>query len=122
MTKDPPYPVIFKISLLLAAFVAWAPGPAAAHDPYTGIFNFNGVNCCTGHDCLQAADPKDFEPISNGYKVRSTGEVVPMSTTGSRQRPQWRDRQRSCAIARGQGARSCGGPLHRRFRLPFPGP
>jgi hypothetical protein len=53
-----------------------------AHDPYTGIFNFNGVNCCTGHDCLQAADPSDFEPISNGYKVRSTGEVVPMSTTG----------------------------------------
>ncbi|HEX2430369.1 MAG TPA: hypothetical protein VHK03_06340 [Aestuariivirgaceae bacterium] len=47
-----------------------------------GIFNFNGVNCCTGHDCLQAADPSDFEPISNGYKVRSTGEVVPMSTTG----------------------------------------
>lgn len=85
MTKDPPHPTIFKKSSLLAAFsafVAWAPEPALAHDPYTGIFNFNGVNCCTGHDCLQAVDPKDFEPISNGYKVRSTGEVVPMSTTG----------------------------------------
>jgi hypothetical protein len=82
MIKDPPYPTIFKFSLLLATLAVGVPGPAVAHDPYTGIFNFNGVNCCTGHDCLQAADPSDFEPISNGYKVRSTGEVVPMSTTG----------------------------------------
>lgn len=55
---------------------------AGKPDPYTGIFNFAGINCCTGHDCLQAVDPKDFEPISEGYRLRSTGEIVKMPTTG----------------------------------------
>ncbi len=53
-----------------------------AHDIYTGIFNFQGVNCCGGHDCVRAVDPKDFEPLTNGYRVKSTGEFVPMHTTG----------------------------------------
>jgi hypothetical protein len=60
----------------------WLATPAKAHDPYTGIFNFAGVNCCTGDDCLRAADPRDILPISGGYQIKSTGEIVPMSTTG----------------------------------------
>jgi hypothetical protein len=56
--------------------------PVFAHDHYTGVFNFNGVDCCTSQDCQQAADPKDFEPIAGGYKLRSTGEVVPRGKTG----------------------------------------
>jgi hypothetical protein len=82
MTKETPFRIPSKALILLGVFVIWAPASVGAHDPYTGIFNFSGVNCCTGHDCLQAADPNDFEPVTNGYKVRSTGEVVPMSTTG----------------------------------------
>src|SRR5262245_53279396 len=76
----------FRIGTVLTACAGFALASAGSsahsHDPYTGIFNFSGVNCCSGHDCLQALDPQDFEPMPNGYKVRSTGEVVPMSTMG----------------------------------------
>lgn len=66
--------------LLLA--VAVTPTAALAHDPYSSIFNFAGVNCCTGDDCRKAHDPSDFLPIRGGYRLKSTGETVPMPLTG----------------------------------------
>ena len=65
-------------AVLLIFFLA----PANAHGIYNGIFNFAGINCCTGEDCVQAHDPKDFTPIARGYLIRSTGEIVPLPETG----------------------------------------
>src|SRR5262245_37175221 len=33
-------------------------------DPYSGIFNWAGVNCCNGQDCRKIVDPKDVQPIT----------------------------------------------------------
>ena len=49
-------------------------------DPYSGIFNWAGVNCCNGEDCRKIVDPKDIEPIAGGYRVRPTGEIVDRET------------------------------------------
>lgn len=51
-------------------------------DPYSGIFNWAGVNCCNGEDCRKIVDPNDIEPISGGYRIRPTGEIVDKETTG----------------------------------------
>jgi len=51
-------------------------------DPYRGIFNWAGVNCCNGQDCKKIVDPKDIEPIQGGYRVRPTGEIVDEKYTG----------------------------------------
>jgi hypothetical protein len=50
-------------------------------DPYSGIFNWAGVNCCNGEDCRKIVDPNDIEPIAGGYRVRPTGEIVDKMTT-----------------------------------------
>lgn len=69
---------------LLAGSIAaiWAIGPAGAHGHYTGIFNFAGINCCTGQDCQRAWQQDDFMPVKNGYRIKSTGEFVPIPATG----------------------------------------
>jgi hypothetical protein len=51
-------------------------------DPYSGIFNWAGVNCCNGQDCRKIVDPKDVQPITGGYRIRPTGETVNEQTTG----------------------------------------
>jgi hypothetical protein len=76
-------------AVVAAMLCVWLATPAKAHDPYHGIFNFAGVNCCTGDDCLQAHDASDFEPIKRGYRLRSTGEIVPMAETGFSPDDKW---------------------------------
>lgn len=66
----------------IVMFILLAFSPAKAHDQYNGILNFDKVNCCNGQDCKKAYDQNDFIPIKNGYRLRSTGEVVMIPTTG----------------------------------------
>jgi hypothetical protein len=51
-------------------------------DPYSGIFNWAGVNCCNGQDCRKIVDPNDIQPVTGGYRIRPTGETVNEQTTG----------------------------------------
>ena len=98
----------------LVALIAWSVAlacvllifflrPAHAHDPYGSIYNWAGINCCTGHDCQQAADPQDFTPIARGYLIRSTGEIVPLPETGFSPDNHWH----VCRKDSGRGAVRC---------------
>ena len=49
--------------LILAAL------PAAAHEWYP-------LTCCSSRDCFPI-EATDLEPVSGGYRIRATGEVIP---------------------------------------------
>lgn len=51
--------------------------PPSQYDPYIGIRNKDGVNCCNGQDCHLAVPDEMFDiRPEGGYIIRSTGEQI----------------------------------------------
>jgi hypothetical protein len=75
----------FVLLFILGFWWAWA---AAAHDIYTSIYNRSGVNCCMGQDCAPI-DERDIKPISNGYLIKQSGEVVRIPQTAISPDDRW---------------------------------
>lgn len=59
---------------------ACMPPPAAAHDHWINRGDYvdprSGVHCCGPNDCF-ALPASDIEATPGGYRIRSTGELVP---------------------------------------------
>jgi hypothetical protein len=69
--------------VLLAASLALAATGALAHDHGYGSWINNerltdprtGEWCCSTHDCRE--EPDNVEAVPDGYRILSTGEVIP---------------------------------------------
>ena len=78
-------------------------GPAAAHDAPTGWTY--PLACCSGFDCREVADADVLER-PEGYVIRATSEVIPMSSHKIRDSPDGRFHW--CSVAgRDDGATIC---------------
>jgi len=68
-----------------AAFpVLSAPGAARAHDAPSGWAY--PVSCCSGYDCREVRDADIIEG-PQGYVIKTTGEVIPMTDRKVRPSP-----------------------------------
>ena len=67
-----------------AAFLLLSALPAAAHDAKSGWTY--PLACCSDFDCREVAD-SDILERPEGYVIRVTGEVIPMSSRKVRQSP-----------------------------------
>lgn len=74
-----PFPV-----RLLAAAMLTLPAPAFAHDATSGWTY--PLACCSDFDCREVADDA-IEEGPQGYVIKVTGEVVPMTSRKVRNSP-----------------------------------
>jgi len=71
-------------ALSVSTFASIAALPAAAHDASSG-WSYP-LACCSGFDCREVAD-SDVLERPEGYVIRVTGEVIPMTSRKVRPSP-----------------------------------
>src|SRR5262245_48320995 len=72
--------VIVAVAWALAIlFWLWLALPLHAHDQYTSIYNFAGINCCDGRDCAVIPDGSSITPARAGYYLGSEWVPLPMT-------------------------------------------
>jgi hypothetical protein len=93
-------------SILAVGAITFTAGPALAQqlgalypdlshpdgmpDPYSGIHNKAGIDCCNGHDCRRVLDELDFViKMEGGYILKETGEFIAEFQVGNSPDKHW---------------------------------
>ena len=71
--------------------------PDGMPDPYNGIYNKAGIDCCHGRDCRRVLNELDFViKMEGGYILKETGEFIAEFQVGNSPDEHWH-------ICRGKG-------------------